>query len=106
MLYTVPMVKISDKPHNYWFKRRRYGWGWIPVTWQGWLSLLVFVLVVINAAFLLPPKPERPTILNLVLFLLIVLSAILILAGVAYAKGPTPHWRWGKKPSDDQDEDY
>lgn len=25
---------IRDNPHGYWFKRKLYGWGWTPVTWQ------------------------------------------------------------------------
>jgi hypothetical protein len=20
-----------------WFKAKNYGWGWYPITWQGWL---------------------------------------------------------------------
>jgi len=34
---------LKDNPEQYWFKRRAYGWGWVPATWQGWLTLLVFL---------------------------------------------------------------
>lgn len=22
---------------GYWFAQKRYGWGFVPVTWQGWM---------------------------------------------------------------------
>ncbi len=28
-----------------WFKRRRYGLGWTPVTWQGWTVVVVVVAI-------------------------------------------------------------
>src|SRR5262245_12007807 len=34
---------LKDNPEQYWFKRRTYGWGWVPATWQGWLTLLIFL---------------------------------------------------------------
>ena len=30
-----------------WFRGKRYGWGWRPVTWQGWMVTLVYVAVVV-----------------------------------------------------------
>ena len=96
-----------SKSSNYWFKRRRYGYGWIPVAWQGWVSVIVFVVVVVAAAtYLLPEKPEAPSSLQLVTFLLVLLSAIFLLVGICLAKGPAPHWRWGKTEHDNVDEDY
>lgn len=26
-----------------WFRAKRYGWGWRPVTWQGWAVVAVWV---------------------------------------------------------------
>lgn len=28
---------LKDNPKHLWFKRKLYGWGWVPVRWQGWL---------------------------------------------------------------------
>ena len=70
------------------------------------MTVLIFMVVIIGAAvYLLPEKPEVPTSLQLVTYLLVFLSAIFILVGISYAKGPTPHWRWGSKPDDNPDED-
>ncbi len=38
-----------------WFCPRRLpGYGWAPVTWQGWLVTIVFVVAIFACAFLLP----------------------------------------------------
>jgi len=29
-----------------WFGRKKFGWGWGPATWQGWLTVAVYGLVV------------------------------------------------------------
>ena len=26
-----------------WFAPRRFGWGWTPISWQGWALTLAFV---------------------------------------------------------------
>jgi len=37
---------LKDNPNKYWFRRKLYGWGWTPATWQGWLTLLIFILII------------------------------------------------------------
>jgi hypothetical protein len=41
---------------SYWFPAKRVGWGWgPPITWQGWVVLGAFaVLVLVGAVELLP----------------------------------------------------
>jgi hypothetical protein len=34
------MKRITTKP---WFGPKRFGWGWTPITWEGWLSVLVWI---------------------------------------------------------------
>lgn len=104
MLYTCCM---KQTPKKYWFKRRRYGYGWTPVSWQGWLTVVFFVGATIALAFVvLPSKPQQPTSAELTVFLgglALYIGAMVI---VAVTEGPNPRWRWGKKPDDDPDEDY
>ena len=38
---------FKNNPEGYWFKRKIYGWGWTPVKWQGWVTILVFVVLMI-----------------------------------------------------------
>jgi hypothetical protein len=35
-----------------WFGPRRFGWGWSPVTWQGWVVVAVYVALLIAVAAL------------------------------------------------------
>jgi hypothetical protein len=79
-----------SKQNKYWFPAKRYGWGWgVPVTWQGWLVLILFFALVLLGAFVfLPARGPLPFLLYTT-----VLCVVLIL--VCWAKGEPPRWRWG-----------
>lgn len=83
-----------------WFRRKRYGWGWTPATWQGWVTILVYVisifLVVLNSRTETVDSGQIP-----VHFTLRIVSLTAILIAICYAKGEPPHWQWGDDPSDD-----
>lgn len=97
----------QKQPNKYWFKRKRWGWGWTPVTWQGWLTVAALVAIaVVTAITVLPAKPEQPTASQLILFIGVVVADIVAVMLITSVKGPTPRWRWGKKPSDNPDEDF
>jgi len=34
------MKRLTKKP---WFGPKYLGWGWRPITWEGWLSTLAFI---------------------------------------------------------------
>jgi len=34
------MRRVTKEP---WFGPKRWGWGWRPITWQGWLLSLMLV---------------------------------------------------------------
>ncbi len=39
--------------YRYWFPAKKYGWGWgLPQTWQGWLVLDAYLLVIIISLFI------------------------------------------------------
>jgi hypothetical protein len=77
--------------HGYWFPSKRYGWGWgLPVRWQGWVTLIVFIgLVWTVAAFFHPAV--HPVAFGC---LIVVLIAGFTL--VCWMKGEPTRWRWGK----------
>lgn len=83
---------ITKKP---WFVAKRYGWGWMPATWQGWGILLVFVVVIYADLHRIDVQSHSVSD-TLIAFLphVIVWSAILV--GVCYLTGEKPYWRWGK----------
>jgi hypothetical protein len=44
---------FAPQPAIAWFGRKRYGYGWGPRTWQGWLitgALLVFAIFMTSAS--------------------------------------------------------
>jgi hypothetical protein len=76
---------------QYWFRAKRYGWGWgLPISWQGWAVLIAFIGVVGAGAFLFPPRK----VLAVYLLYVAVLSVALI--AIYWLKGEPPCWRWGE----------
>ena len=97
---------MHDDGKKYLMKRRRYGWGWIPVTWQGWLLLIFQFGIIFTAATFLPTKPAQPTAGELLRFFLILGFALATIVVISLLSGPAPKWRWGKKVSDNPSEDF
>lgn len=78
--------------NKYWFPAKRYGWGWgAPLTWQGWLAMLLYFATITALAIVFLPE-ERP-----VPFFLGFGLATIILLAVCWMKGEPPRWRWGGK---------
>ncbi|MCG8684092.1 MAG: hypothetical protein MI892_04400 [Desulfobacterales bacterium] len=69
--------------HRAWFPKKRFGYGWgLPITWQGWIVFLGYlVLSVIGAIFLSEP-PER-----LPFFLLFIIPLTVIFIYICWKKG-------------------
>ena len=82
--------RIFDE-QRYWFRAKSYGWGWgLPITWQGWASLVIYLLLVVLSARVFPPD-QHPTLYMISIFFL---SAVLIF--VCWLKGEPAAWRWGE----------
>lgn len=91
---------------RYWFKRRRYGYGWVPTTWQGGLVVAVFLFVLILGLVLLKDVPENTYTKEVGYYLALVFGSAILMILISYLKGPRPKWRWGKKPTDSKYEDF
>ena len=80
-----------------WFIPKSYGWGFVPVSWQGWVATLALIVIILYAGWLdgifadpMPPTAGMRFVLDLVL-----------ITGVASwffeKKMNEPlKWRWGK----------
>lgn len=84
------------KPKKLWFRAKTYGWGWTPVTWQGWLVLLVYLFCV---AYYAKDVGSRgaPSVENFAFFFVGLGGLSSLLVWICYKKGEKPHWSWGKK---------
>ncbi|CAB3777739.1 hypothetical protein LMG28688_00424 [Paraburkholderia caffeinitolerans] len=81
---------MSPTP-DYWFRAKRYGWGWgLPTRWQGWVVLLVYFALIGATIRFAPPDQHLA-----VFFSLIALFSVALVA-VCWLKGEPPRWRWGK----------
>lgn len=87
------LAYLKDNPEGYWFKAKLYGWGWVPVTWQGWAVVLVYIVAVLF--FGLTLDENSPTSEVFFTFLLPVILLTITLIRICYKKGPKPRWQWG-----------
>jgi hypothetical protein len=76
---------IKDNPQGYWFKRKLFGWGWMPVTWQGWLVIVGLLIVIfLSAKYLLEAGKTAE-------YFLAVGTAVAVVIVLGYWKGEKPH---------------
>lgn len=90
---------IKDNPEGYWFKRKVYGWGWTPATWQGWLVTVIFVLLVILFALTLDENSSGREVAFT--FFLPVVLLLITFVRIAHRKGEKPRWQWGFPKKDE-----
>lgn len=78
---------MADRPE--WFAPKRYGYGaGLPIAWQGWTVLGVFMAIVTGAGLLLKDKPGlAATIVFPALAGLLIITARTTRGGW--------RWRWG-----------
>ncbi len=38
--------------NKYWFKLKKYGYGFTPISWEGWLATLIFVALIFVSAYI------------------------------------------------------
>lgn len=83
-----------------WFRAKNYGWGWYPITWQGWFITFAFAGFSAGGAIafskLLELDPEDALLLTCSFLLWTGLNIMLIIA-ICYKTGEKPSWRWGSK---------
>ena len=77
-----------------WFKAKRYGWGWTPCTWQGWLILAAFVAL-FTETFLVVDAHSHSGSDTLIAFVPLAFFYTFILILICYRTGEKPRRRWG-----------
>jgi hypothetical protein len=87
--------------HLRWFKRKKYGYGWTPCTWQGWLVILVYGLGLYMLVVRLLPETSASSPVQ---FLLAVTIWTVLLLVITYRTGDPPRWQWGDVDSEDKSE--
>ena len=82
---------MSSDEQEYWFRARRYGWGWgLPITWQGWTVLGLWVgALILGRRYLIPH--------NMFAHLAFAFAMGFLLLSICYKKGAPPGWRFGNR---------
>jgi uncharacterized membrane protein YbhN (UPF0104 family) len=91
---------------RYWFKRRRYGAGRIPVTWEGWLLVIVFFSFFVFAVSTFFKNSAQASLHDYRWFQWTVIIATLLFLTTVSKTSPKGKWRWGRKPKDNPKEDF
>lgn len=86
---------LKDNPEGYWFKARLYGWGWTPAKKEGWLVLLLYLLIIIFLTEILAEKYIDSDKEFLIYFLPLITIATTLLIWICYKKGEQPRWMCG-----------
>ncbi len=81
-----------------WFKRKTYGWGWTPVSWEGWVVTILYVFIVLFSITLISSEETADD--TFIAFLFINAIALLALFLICYITGEKPRWQWGEKDND------
>lgn len=87
---------IKDNPQHVWFKRKLYGFGWTPATWEGWMVTGIYalaVMIIFKRSDALSDS-TNDILINLVVPFAIITSWLL---ATCFWKGERLGWQWGPK---------
>lgn len=73
-----------------WFRAKRYGYGWYPANYKGWLVILAYVILFILSSILFVNKDY----IHVHIIVVILLTSALLV--ISYKKGEELRWRWGE----------
>jgi hypothetical protein len=76
-----------------WFPAKKYGVGWgFPISWQGWVVLLLYVLLFVVGIKFVATTPVRTPFF---IFYFLIITCLLII--ICWKKGEKIDFRLGKK---------
>jgi hypothetical protein len=87
------MTAGQDERH--WFRPRRYGWGARPIIWEGWLFVIVLLVILIGGCIYVRNNYDSLTAYSLWLAVMF----IAVFAAISFAKRKTNgpwRFRWGR----------
>ncbi|MSR70518.1 hypothetical protein EXS62_00545 [Candidatus Kaiserbacteria bacterium] len=79
---------------KYWFKAKRYGYGWYPATWEGWLIMLLFLVLMLANFYRIDSSSHSvsDTLINFIPQTALLVAALWY---IAHKTGEPARWRWG-----------
>jgi hypothetical protein len=91
------------KKQKLWFRAKNFGWGWYPVSWEGWLSTIIYVLFLYMNIYTAEnwTKDIWTGVIEVIIPLIVVSASFF---AICFMKGEKPVWRWGKVSQKSQGE--
>lgn len=77
---------------NYWFKAKRFGLGWRPTSWQGWVITAIYVIGLLHFFIEANVQHSASDFLINFGFNFVVLTIPFLI--ICYLKGERPKWPW------------
>ena len=90
-------METSNEPKpTKWFRVKSFGWGWTPITWQGWVVTFLYAFALVPD-FLKTNAASHSVSDFLITFGLhfVILTTFFLI--ICYTKGEKPGWHWGEK---------
>ncbi len=93
-------LKTDGRPNDkvIWFRRKTYGWGWTPCTWQGWFILAVYVAIIVRIFRGIDAQSHSGSD-TLYVFLVPCIISTIVLIIICRIFGEKPRWQWGRPKS-------
>jgi hypothetical protein len=79
-----------------WFKAKNFGWGWYPVSWEGWVIILLYCAGLTQFIMQANSTAHSGSDFLINLSIPFIVNTIFLLI-ICYARGEKPEWRWGGK---------
>jgi hypothetical protein len=95
------MKKSGNRP---WFRVKRYGIGWMPASWQGWIITFTYALIVVASSVIFTRVAASSTDslgssvasdALIIRFSIWIFTLTLFFFWVCYKTGDAAVWHWG-----------
>ena len=71
------MRSMRRRTKEPWFgPKRSLGWGWTPVSWQGWVVTLLFLGLIVTASLAVRSVPLKTAVILALLALLLIVAVV------------------------------
>jgi hypothetical protein len=86
----------QEKPHPLWFKAHKFGYGWSPATWQGWILLTIMLVLAIFVGYIVDAHAYSVSdmLIDAFPFWFLILTTFF---AIVHRTGEKGKWRWGGK---------
>ena len=100
------MSEHKRKTQKLWFRAKSYGWGWFPLTWQGWLITVLYALLFTLTLLVFfgwagaaaeSEAQTRDIVFGVLEFLAVIAILSYSLFRICSKYGEPARWRWGKR---------